>query len=331
MKVLAKLFIVLFLVSALIITGCAEKDEKSKGRKTSSAKGKTSGTEVKVPWDNYGYKKLPQFHLRYYYIFGEAIDKALSGEMSWEEAINNNTGIVEVWFKSDGGLFRLDRYIEKLKAKCKSYKGKRPDTISYNGKTYSLHGRIIQKGKQFTSYTFRYKTQIGYDHQTKQAISPDCYYKEFTTQKEKPADQGTAISRMMVGHVSLAGFGFYLTKKSGDENLDKALEETRKSALELTKIINPSEYKKIIEGWKVKKKIAGRTAVKNYMSPPTFRGGIVKGFQFIDTELGIGLAGYLEGCPKSWLYQETKFEEPKLVYKALLVETSLSPDVFRIF
>jgi hypothetical protein len=103
------------------------------------------------------------------------------------------------------------------------------------------------------------------------------------------------------------------------------------AALELTKMMNPAEYKKIIQSWKVKKKIAGRTAVKDYMSPPAFRGGTTKGFQFIDLELGIGLEGYLEGCSKSWVFQETKFEEPKLIYKALLVEKTAPPDVFEKF
>ena len=132
----------------------------------SPAKGYTFGAEDKIPWDDYGYIKLSQFHIRYYYIFEEAIDKVLRGEMSWEEAIKDNTGIAEVWFKSDSSLFRFDRYIEKLEAKCQSF---------------------------------------------------------------------------------------------------------------------------------------------------------------------IGLEGYLEGCTKSWIYPETKFKEPKVVYKVLLVETTVSPDVFANF
>lgn len=323
MKVLGKFFVVLFLAAALIITGCAEKDEKAKGRKT-----KTAATEIEIPWDDYGYKKAPQFHLRYYYIFGDAIDKVLKGEMSWEEAIKDNTGIVEVWFKSDGGLFRLDRYIEKLGVICKSYKGDPPDTLSHNNQTYSLQERIIQKGKQFTSYTFRSGDQIGYDDAAKQAIAKNCYYEKSAYEKTILVDQRSAISLMMMGHTSGAGFGFNLPLELADVDLN----EIRKASLELDKIMNPSQYKKIIEGWKAEKKIAGRAAVKDYMSPPPFRSIIgMKGFQFIDTELGIGLAGYLEGCAKSRIYPETKFKEPKLTYKALLVETTLSPDVFKSF
>ncbi|MEE8638110.1 MAG: hypothetical protein V3T21_03595, partial [Candidatus Margulisiibacteriota bacterium] len=122
MKGLAKLFVVLFLVSGLILSGCAEKKEKAETKKT-KAEEKISITAEQPPWDDYGYKELNEFHLRYYYILAEAINKVLDAEMSWEEAIKDNTGIVEVWFKSDGSLFRLDRYVEKLKAKCKSYKG----------------------------------------------------------------------------------------------------------------------------------------------------------------------------------------------------------------
>ena len=102
--------------------------------------------------------------------------------------------------------------------------------------------------------------------------------------------------------------------------------------LEDMKITDPAKYKQIIDGWKAEKDIAGRAVVKDFSSPLPFKGGIgVEGFQFIDLEYGIGLEGYLTGCPKSWMYKETKFEEPKLVYKVLFVETTVSPDVFENF
>lgn len=332
MKVFIKFFTVLFFVSILTILICVEKGERAEAGEMSPAKGYTFGAEDKIPWDDYGYIKLSQFHIRYYYIFEEAIDKVLRGEMSWEEAIKDNTGIAEVWFKSDSSLFRFDRYIEKLEAKCQSFKGKSPDTISYNDKIYSLHERTVQKGKNLTSYTFRSGAQIDYDNKTKQAIAKDCYYEEFTSEKKEPVDQSSAISSMMIGHTSGAGFGFYLRQKTGDEEFDKDLEELEESGLGLTKLMNPEKYKKIVETWKIKKEIAGRTAVKDISSPPLFKGGIsMKGFQFIDKELGIGLEGYLEGCTKSWIYPETQFKEPKVVYKVLLVETTVSPDVFANF
>jgi len=331
MKVFVKLFSVLFLVSVSALLSWGEKGERAEAGEMSPPRGNSPETEVKIPWDDYGYKKLTQFHLRYYYIFEDAVDKVLRGEMSWDEAIKDNTGIVEVWFKSDGSLFRFDRYIEKLDAKCESYEGKSSDTISFNNKTYSLYERTVQKGKKSTSCTFRSGTQIGYDDEAKQAIAESCRYEEFTSEK-KPIDQGSAISRMMGGHASGAGFGFYFTQETGDEELDKGMEELGESTLELTKLMEPEKYKKIIETWKVKKEIAGRTGLKDISSPPPFKGGIsMKGFQFIDKELGIGLEGYLEGCSKSWLYPETQFEEPRLLYRALLVETTVSPDVFENF
>jgi hypothetical protein len=331
MKNSVKLFMVLFLVSGLILSGCAEKKEKAETKKT-AAKGKVSTTAEQPPWDDYGYEKLNQFHLRYYYIFGTAIDRVQKGEMSWEEAIKDNTGIVEIWFKSDTGLFRLDRYIEKLGAICKSYEGDPPDTLSYNNRTYHLQERIIQKGKQFTSYTFHSGDQIGYDQKTKQAIAKSCRYEKFTTEKSRPVDQGSALVWMMFGHVSGDGFGFYLNQKMGDEELDEDLEKLGEGALELTKLMNPSEYKKIIEGWRVRREIAGRTAAKNYNSPPPFRGILgIKGFQFIDLELGIGLEGYFQGFPKIYQHPEIKFDEPMLSYKALIVEKTVPPDVFEKF
>ena len=332
MKILAKLLIVLFIISGLTLLSWDEKGERAEAGEISPPIGSSPETEVKIPWDDYGYKKLTQFHLRYYYIFEDAVDKVLRGEMSWDEAIKDSTGIVEVWFKSDGNLFRLDRYIEKLDARCESYEGKAPDTIPFNNKTYSLYERTVQKGQKLTNYTFRSGTQIGYDDEAKQAIAENCRYEEFTSEKKKPIDQGSAISRMIIGHASGTGFGFYFTQETGDEEFDKGLEELGESALELTKIMEPERYKKIIETWKVKKEIAGRTAIKDISSPPPSKAGIsMKGFQFIDKELGIGLEGYLEGCSKSWLYPETQFEEPRLLYKALLVETTVPPEVFENF
>jgi hypothetical protein len=103
------------------------------------------------------------------------------------------------------------------------------------------------------------------------------------------------------------------------------------SGLELDKFMDPSGYERTVEGWKIKEKIAGRDAVKHNTSPISARFGLAKGFQFIDAELGIGLAGYLEECANSPTHKETKFEQPKLVFQALLVDTAVSGDVFESF
>ncbi len=308
------------------------KGETCKSRDEAFVHPSVPGTEAKSPWNDYGYKKLTQFHLRYYYIFEEAIEKVLKGELNWEEAIRDNSGIVEVWFKSDGGLYRLDRYIEKLDAKCKSYEGKPPDTLLYNDETYSLYERVFQKENQFVSYTFRSGTQIDYDDKTKQAIAQSCRYEKFTSDNEEPMKQGSAISRMMWGHTSGTAFGFYFKQEVGDEDIDMGLDDLGALMLEDMKLTDPAKYKQIIEGWKTEKDIAGRKTVKDFSSPLPFKGGIgIEGYQFIDLEFGMGLEGYLTGCHKSWMYEETKFKEPKLVYKTLLIETVVSSDVFEIF
>lgn len=121
MRALVKFFLILFFVGGLAIVICSEKNERFEAGDVSLILAGIPGAEAKSPWNDYGYEKLSQFHLRYYYVFGKAIDKVLKGEMGWEEAIKDNTGIVEVWFKADGSLFRLDRYIEKLEAKCESF------------------------------------------------------------------------------------------------------------------------------------------------------------------------------------------------------------------
>lgn len=314
MKVLVKCFTVLFLVSGLILISCGKKGEEPETGEISLVEEEAPEAEIELPWIFGGYTKLDQFHLRYYYVSGKAVMRVLRGEMSWEESIKENTRIDDVWFKSDGSLFRLDRYVEKIEAKCESYEGAPPDTISYNGKTYSLYERLIQKGLQETNYTFAYRTKTGYDEQSKQAIAQDCYYERITSEASKEQNHSSAISEAVLGLV--------IYHSSGSDDKESLI-----SDLELDKLMNPSRYKRIMEGWKLKQKIAGRTAVKHYYAIPVVAVG-VEGFQFLDTKLGIGLVSYIEECRA---FKEIKFEEPKLRYKALLVETTVSLDVFEIF
>lgn len=279
------------------------------------------GAEAEYPWVYRGYEKLNELHFRYYYVFGYAIESVLTGEKSWDDSIKDNTAIVEVWFRKDKNMFRLDRYIENLGVECNSYEGEPPATIPYNGKTYSLYDRIIQKGLSTTRYTFNYKTQTEYSD--KGQVSIVCgYYDKYDSEAYKEPDPEFVIDSMTTGHESRSGFSIYAPMSTDSKELET-------SAFGLIKLMDSTKYNKILEGWKVKETIAGRTAVKNYNSPPSFWGA--EGYQFIDTELGIGLAGYLEGCRASDTYKETKFEEPKRVYEALVVETTVSPDVFEKF
>ena len=241
MRVFVKFFLILFFIGGLTIVICGEKDERYEPGDVSLVHSGIPGKEDKSPWNDYGYEKLNQFHLRYYYIFSEAIDKVLKGEMAWEEAIKDNTGIVEVWFKADGSQFRLDRYIEKLEAKCESHKGTPPDTISNDDKIYSLYERLIQKGAKSTSHTFRSGDQIGYDDETKQAIAKNCYYEEFTQENKKPVEQGSAINWMKVGHQSGAGFGFYVKERLG--GMEDDFEEAEESALEIDRVVDRRAFR----------------------------------------------------------------------------------------
>ncbi len=317
-----KLLIVSFLMLGLVLTGFGVRTPEEE--RFSIGEVQATEKKVEIPWNFGGYTKMDEFHLRYYYIFGEAIGKVLSGEMSWEDSIKDNTGIVEVWFKSDGSYLRLDRYIEKLGVICESYEGVPPEIISHNGRTYSLYERVVQEGRRRTHYGFSYRAQIGYDEETQQAIGEGCHYEISTLQASKKPDPQLAITSMMAGHTSLAGFSLYSSSSSDAR-------EFLVSGLELDKFMDPSGYERTVEGWKVKEKIAGRDVIKHNTSPISARFGLAKGFQFIDTEFGIGLAGYLEGCTNSLTHKETKFEQPKLVFQVLLVETTVSGDVFESF
>ena len=334
MKLTNKVFTSLFLVMGLILTGCGTKTEQTRAESTSIAKqGAESRAEAtsmaetpnpeaggELPWVFGGYGKLGQLHLRYYYVFKEPVKKVLRGEMTWEDSLKDNTGIVDVWFKSDGSLFRLDRYLENLEGISDS-SGTTPETVSYDGKTYSLYERIIQKGLQKTISTFASKPISRYDREKNKTVTTKAGdYQKSTSQAFRKYDPKLAVTSMISGHVTEArfGFGFYFP-------CNPNLKEVETSGLELMKMMKPARYKKLMEGWKVEEKIAGRISVKHYDSPPFHN---TEGFQFIDKELGIGLAGYLEGCRQVERFKKTKFEKPKLVFKALVVETTVSNDVF---
>jgi len=311
MKSSIRLFALICLIMGLILVSCGKKNEEPEAGEIYPAEEEEEISEVRneLPWIFGGYTKLDQFHLRYYYVSGEAAQKVLRGEMSWEESIRGNTQIDEVWFKREGSLLRWDRYAEKLEVKCESFEGEQLETISHNGKTYTLYERRIQKGWEETRYTIAYGEQTGYDDQSQQAIVQSCQLKKSTHTASKEPDPDSVVSKA----------GLYRYHQSSADDKELLI-----SGLDLDKVMNPSKYKKIVEGWKVKQEIAGRTAVKHYGVIPVVMVG-ADGFEFIDTELGVGLAGYLEECRA---YGEIEFEKPQLVYKALLVETTVSPDVF---
>lgn len=310
MKTIFKLFFVISFVVVLIQFNSGMKGEDSKTEKMTSADWELQESEIKLPWAFGGFKTADQFHLRFYYVFREALDRAGSGEMTWQDSIKNSTGIVEIWFKNNGKLFRLDRYFEKIKISCDSYEGDQPDTISHEGITYTLYNRIIQKGLSKTEYTLTSRS------------NKICRFEKDTSKVNRETDQELALSLMTRGDTAEPVFFFYFSSSAASKSLETL-------DLELLKLTKPLKYKKIIQGWKEKQTIAGRTAIKNYNAAPIFGGG--EGFQLIDTELGIGLIGYIEGYRDLSSGKKFQFKEPSLVFKALVVEITVSDETFEKF
>lgn len=311
------LFILMFLQADIGLSGGKGKSDVSTAKKKEVQNEKT-----KLPWAFGGFKNQEQFHLRYFYIFREAVEKAGFENQDWEDSIRENSGIVEIWFKRDGSLFRLDRYLEKLESPCESYEGKEPEPLTYEGKIYRLYERIIQKGLQKTEYKLTSQTKTTYDpDKTKNKTEKVCKFEKNSWKEIIELDQEGALGFMTRGETVQPVFWFYFSSSPMSKELET-------SGLELTKLMKPLKYKKITEGWKKKEEIAGRATVRNYDAAPIFGGG--EGFQLIDTELGIGLSGYLEEFRNLDTGKKAKFEKPKLIYIALILETTFSDDVFEI-
>jgi len=265
--------------------------------------------EIKLPWEFGGFTSQSQLHLKYFYVFKDALDRAGSEEAAYDEAIKDNTGIVEVWFNSEGSLFRLDRYVEKPKVSCDSYEDPKPETLSQNGKTYTLIQRIIQKGLQKTEYKLTSNS------------SKACRLEKNTSEVNIAQNHDQALGSMTHGETVQPDFWFYYS----NSDMSKQMEA---SSYEMMKLIKRDKYDKVMAGWKDKQKIAGRDTVKNYNSAPVFGGG--EGYELIDVELGIGLEGYIEEYRDLGSGRRFQFGGAKLVYKALIIETAVPDDVFEI-
>ncbi len=265
--------------------------------------------EIKLPWKFGGFTSQNQLHLKYFYVFKDALDNAGIGEAAYDEAIKDNTGIVEVWFNSEGSLFRLDRYVEKPKVSCDSYEDPKPETLSYEGKTYTLIQRIIQKGLQKTEYKLVSNS------------SRACRIEKNTTEVNITQNHDQALGSMTHGETVQPDFWFCFSSSATAKQMEEL-------SYEMMKLTKRNKYDKVLAGWKDKQKVAERDTVKNYNSAPVFGGG--EGYELIDVELGIGLEGYIEEYRDFGSGRKFQFEGAKLVYKALIVETSVPNDVFEI-
>ncbi len=265
--------------------------------------------EIKLPWKFGGFTSQSQLHLKYFYVFKDALDNAGLGEASYDEAIKDNTGIVEVWFNSEGSLFRLDRYVEKPKVSCDSYEDPKPETLSYEGKTYTLIHRIIQKGLQKTEFKLTSNS------------SRACQLEKNTTEVNITQNHDQALGSMTHGETVQPDFWFCFSSSTTAKQMDEL-------SYEMMKLTKRNKYDKVLAGWKEKQKVAERDTVKNYNSVPVFSGG--EGYELIDVELGIGLEGYIEEYRDLGSGRRFQFGGAKLVYKALIVETSVPNDVFEI-
>lgn len=315
MKSSFKFLLVILFVLMLVQFNPGLKCNDSSSNALHTANGEGLKEEVKFPWIYGGYRNEGQLHLRYFYFAREAIEKVNREDVSWDEAIKGRSGIVEIWFKKDGGLLRVDRYLEKLKRPCESFEGGDPETISYEGKTYTLFERVVQKGLQHSKYAVTSRSKRAEDGTRKRV----CVYEKSSRDLMKEPDHDSVFVEITRGETAQPIFWLY----SKHSDMNKQLEV---AGLEMAKMMKPAKYKKILDGWKDKKTIVGREAVRHNDSAPVFGGG--EGYEYIDIKLGIGLIGYLEEFRDLSSGKKTSFAKPTLIYKALIVETSVSDDIF---
>lgn len=265
--------------------------------------------EIKLPWEFGGFTSQGQLHLKYFYVFKDALDSAGLGEAAYEEAVQDNTGIVEIWFNSEGSLFRLDRYVEKPKVSCGSFEDPKPETLSQDGKTYTLIQRIIQKGLRKTEYTLTSNSNKA------------CRLEKNTSEVNIAQNHDQALGSMTHGETVQPDFWFCYSSSPTAKQMEEL-------SYEMMKLTKRNKYDKVLTGWKDKQKVAGRDTVKNYNSAPVFGGG--EGYELMDVELGIGLEGYIEEYRDLSSGRKFQFGGAKLVYKALIVETAVPDDIFEI-
>ena len=332
--------LILVLFIGLIIAGCGgtaevketdneTKDEPVPDKTEEVMKEKTEETgETKeqmmeettgsfFPWND-GFKDLETFSMSVYFVKVDAIDKMQKGiENSTEKAIENKTGIVKIWFKSDGGLLRIDHYNENWYGKglCQ---GSPTEFLDYDGKKYALTIREMYKENTKTRWAHSFIKQIITQGGNE---AWDCKMKlEKQTVQTKLKNAGETIEAAFgLAAYKYAKPSVYTT----NADYENEIEQT-KQTYEQYQQNNGARYALESNSLKARETIAGRNSAKFYITKP-----FGYGYELRDLELGNGLAFYLESLISD-KGKTITLEKPFLLYTVLDFSKEANDNDFKV-
>ena len=258
--------------------------------------------ENPIPWKLDGYKKVSEFHLKYWSLSSETLmdfqniqDGKLKADLS------------ELWFTQNPPRIRIDKYIEEGSILCTEFKGREWEKITHEGKAYILKERVIQTDSKRIAFSLENISSGG-------GVEL-CEYKIYETTKNIPASLKDALYLLTVIP--------YLVEPESQEMVI--------SSLEMDELFNPDKHKKTISELKKRYEKVGRQTTKWETGHGILRFPAL-GFAFMDLEWGFALEGYLTGQRGGGGIQSVTLENPVCVYKALSLSTKISdPKVFDIW
>ena len=309
-----KKYIVVFAVLVLLF-GCAQQDVQPEPNDTKveeieeekevapppqqpEDKGK-----LEYPWGT-DLDNVSKLHLKYYYVDQDALFELIDNpNMNFDTATKGKTGVVEAWYDREEPALRVDVYNEKTESDVCSF-----DSLDYNGKTYMIKRQEIFKGRKESS---------GY-------VFSDYYEKEYKWNNCQVFDPN--VDERMVDLPNINGFmlATYIYEPMYASPL---VYINPKYAISDAELIVPSdpkhsntEVKEIIkEGFGENKTIAGRNSSK-WSYPFMFYIHNLRGYVYVDKELGIALQEYVTNITSDDLVVEKNYAEPKLIYDTIAIE-----------
>jgi len=265
--------------------------------------------KLEYPW-NAGLNNVSQLHVEYYFVTQDALNEITDNPgMNFETAAEDETKVVKFWYDRSELTMKIEVYNEKTAEDLDCAFPKE----EYGGNEYLLVWEEVYSGKKDVE-GFIYS-----DYERSEYFWDKC-------EVLGPRPQG---DERMVDLEELKGFNLasYIYDipyyKSAVAYIASEYIDGKK---EVSFIFDPDTVnkekaeEKVKKGFQDKKTIAGREGAR-WIHPYSTYSAYLRGYAYLDIELGIPLQEYVTGVVSSETGELTNYTEPKLIYDTIVLET----------
>ena len=256
--------------------------------------------KLEYPWGT-ELNEIKQLHLEYYYVDQDALFELMDNpNLNFDVTVKGKTGIVKVWYDREKTSLKIDVYNEKT-AECGF------ESFDYNGKEYmikrseTLSGRTERDGFVFC------------DQQDTEYFWDKCQFLEHQVD-ERMIDlknlDGFMLSTYIYEPMYASPLVFINPRYAGSNEVIVPT-DPKHNNMEVKEIIN--------EGFEENKMIAGRSSSK-WSYPFMFYTQYMRGYVYIDKELGIPLQEYVTTVISDDFTVQNDYTEPELIYDTVVIE-----------